>query len=110
MLSENATLDMNNMNDRGASLTNIKYDNSTTNQAVTVNNVGSSVTTIELDATNASNTTAALGEDVVFDRLVDGTADSLTVKVTVTTGAHLGDELVIDDEETFVTLTLVPFS
>jgi len=100
VLSENATLDMNDMNDRGATLTHIKADNSTTNQAVTVNNVGSSVTTLELDATNASNATAAAGEDVVFDRLVDGTANSLTVKVTTTTGAHLGDELVIDDEET----------
>jgi hypothetical protein len=101
VLSENATLDMNDMHDRGASLTHIKADNSTSNQAVTVNNVGASVTTLELDATNASNATAAAGEDVVFDRLVDGTANSLSVVVTDTTvGAHLGDELVIDDEET----------
>jgi len=101
VLSENGTVDMNDFHDRGAQFTHIKADNATTNQAVTVTNVGSSVTTLELDATNASNATAAAGEDVVFDRLVDGTANSLTVTVTDTTvGAHLGDELVIDDEET----------
>ena len=99
-LTEAATLDMNNMNDRGASLTTIKADSTTDSTALVVNNVGSSVTTLELDATNAANTTADADEDVTLDRLVDGTANSLTVKVTVTTGAHLGDELIIDDEET----------
>jgi hypothetical protein len=99
-LTEAATLDMNNMNDRGASLSTIKADSTTDSIALVVNNVGSSVTTLELDATNAANANADANEDVTLDRLVDGTANSLTVKVTVTTGAHLGDELIIDDEET----------
>jgi hypothetical protein len=99
-LSEAATLDMNDMNDRGASLTTIRSDHTTNSIALVVNNVGSSVTTLELNASNAANATIDLDEDVTLDRLVDGTANSLTVKVTATGGAHMGDELIIDDEET----------
>jgi hypothetical protein len=99
-LTSAATLDMNNMNDRGATLTTIRAESTTNSIALVVNNVGSSVTTLELNATNAANTTVDLDEDVTLDRLVDGTANSLTVKVTVTTGAHLGDQLIINDEET----------
>jgi hypothetical protein len=98
VLSEAATLDMNDFADRGAQFTIIKADSTTDGAALTINNVGSSVTTLELDATNASDGNVDADEDVVFDRLVDGTADSLTVKVTA--AANLGDELIVDDEET----------
>ena len=72
------------MNDRGASLTTVRADSTTSAIALTVNNVGSSVTTLELNGDVASSATVDSNEDVVLDRLVDGTANSLTVKVTNT--------------------------
>ena len=98
-LTEAATLDMNDMNDRGASLTTVRADSTTDGIALTVNNVGSSVTTLELNGDVASSATVDSNEDVVLDRFVDGTANSLTVKVTILV-CNLGDQVIINDEET----------
>jgi len=79
--------------------TQIQYGNSATGR-FTNTNVADSVTTIQL-GTNAVSIT---GDSVTMDRLVDGSANTLTVKHDSGGNAATVASLIIDDEET-VTLT-----
>jgi Ca2+-binding RTX toxin-like protein len=93
------TITMSNLLNTQANITSIQYGDGG-GAALTVNNVGDTVTSIQLGINAASIN----GDTAVMDRLVDGSANSLTVTHDSGGAAATVAVLTIDDEET-VTLT-----
>jgi len=93
------TITMSNLLNTQANITSLQFGDAGGN-AMTVNNVGDSVTSMQLGINAASIT----GDTVVMDRLVDGSANSLTITHDSGGNAAVVTALTVDDEET-VTIT-----
>jgi hypothetical protein len=86
---------------RNDSFTTLRFAG-TGDGALDFSNVSDSVTTLELASSTATDGAADAGDDVTMTRLVDGTANSITVVAGITgvTAIQIGDELEVDQEET----------
>ena len=93
------TITMSNLLNTQSTITTIQYGDAG-GAAMTVNNVGDSVTNIQLGI----NAVSVNGDTVVMDRLVDATTNTLTVTHDSGGNAATVASLVLDDEET-ITMT-----
>jgi len=93
------TITLSNLLNTQSTITTIQYGDAGGN-AMTVNNVGDSVTNIQLGI----NAVSVTGDTVVMDRLVDATTNSLTVTHDSGGNAATVAGLTLDDEET-ITIT-----
>jgi len=93
------TITMSNLLNTQSTISTIQYGDAGGN-AMTVNNVGDSVTGIQLGI----NAVSVNGDTVVMDRLVDAAANTLTITHDSGGNAAVVASVVVDDEET-ITIT-----